>query len=112
MCDFAKFHAEKAMNKQWWLVCSSYSHLDHRASVKRFVSLQFLSLRQSVGLLGQVISPSQGRYVTQTQNKRKQTSMPREGFEPTIPASERTKTVHALDRAATVIGNEQAIAAK
>jgi hypothetical protein len=26
------------------------------------------------------------------------------GFEPTIPASEREKTVHALDRAATVTG--------
>jgi hypothetical protein len=26
------------------------------------------------------------------------------GFEPTIPALERAKTVHALDRAATVIG--------
>jgi hypothetical protein len=26
------------------------------------------------------------------------------GFEPTIPALEREKTVHALDRAATVIG--------
>jgi hypothetical protein len=26
------------------------------------------------------------------------------GFEPTIPASERAKTVHALDRAATVTG--------
>jgi hypothetical protein len=26
------------------------------------------------------------------------------GFEPTIPASERAKTVHALDRSATVIG--------
>jgi hypothetical protein len=31
--------------------------------------------------------------------------MPREGFEPTIPAFERVKTVHALDRAATVIGH-------
>jgi hypothetical protein len=29
--------------------------------------------------------------------------MPRVGLEPTIPALERTKTVHALDRAATVI---------
>jgi hypothetical protein len=28
------------------------------------------------------------------------------GFEPTIPAFEREKTVHALDRAATVIGIE------
>jgi hypothetical protein len=30
--------------------------------------------------------------------------MPRLGFEPTIPAVERTKTLHALDRAANVIG--------
>jgi hypothetical protein len=29
--------------------------------------------------------------------------MPRVGFEPTIPVSERPKTVQALDRAATVI---------
>jgi hypothetical protein len=28
------------------------SQLEHKASVKRFVSLQFLNLRQSVGLLG------------------------------------------------------------
>jgi hypothetical protein len=41
---------------------------------------------------------------TQTQNKRTQTSMPRVEFEPTIPVFERAKTVHALDRAATVIG--------
>jgi hypothetical protein len=31
--------------------------------------------------------------------------MPRVGFEPMIPAFERAKTVYALDRAATVIGN-------
>jgi hypothetical protein len=30
--------------------------------------------------------------------------MPRVGFEPTIPVFEQAKTVHALDRAATVIG--------
>jgi hypothetical protein len=46
--------------------------LEHRASAKRFVSLQFLNLRHSVGLLGRVISPSQGRYLTHTQNKHKQ----------------------------------------
>jgi hypothetical protein len=87
-----------------WLVYSCCSHLEHKASVKRFVSLKFLNLRHSVGLLGRVIVPSQGRYLTQTQNKHKKTSMPRVGFEPTIPAFERAKTVHALDRAATVIG--------
>jgi hypothetical protein len=41
---------------------------------------------------------------TQTQNKHTQTSTPWVGFEPTIPAFDRAKTVHALDCAATVIG--------
>jgi hypothetical protein len=41
---------------------------------------------------------------TQTQNKRTQTSSPRVGFELTIPVFERATPVHALDRAATVIG--------
>jgi hypothetical protein len=44
------------------------------------------------------------RRTTQTQNKRTQTSMPRVGFESTNPLFERAKTVHALDRAATLIG--------
>jgi hypothetical protein len=30
--------------------------------------------------------------------------MPQVGFEPTMPVFERAKTVHALDRAATLIG--------
>jgi hypothetical protein len=42
---------------------SCCSHLEHRASVKRFVSLQFLNLSHSVGLLGRVISLSQVRYL-------------------------------------------------
>jgi hypothetical protein len=33
-----------------------------------------------------------------------QTSIPETGFEPTITASEGEKTVHALDRSATVTG--------
>jgi hypothetical protein len=41
---------------------------------------------------------------SQTQKKRTQTSMPQVGFERTIPAFERAKTVHALDHAATLIG--------
>jgi hypothetical protein len=48
------------------LLYSNCSLLEHRASVKRFVSLQFLNLRQTVGLLGRGISPSQDRYLTQT----------------------------------------------
>jgi hypothetical protein len=38
------------------------------------------------------------------ENKRTQTSIPQVGFEPKIPVFERRKTVHALDRTATVIG--------
>jgi hypothetical protein len=40
----------------------------------------------------------------QSRNKGKQTPMPREGLKPMIPVFEQAKTVHALDRAATVIG--------
>jgi hypothetical protein len=65
---------------------------------------------QTVGLLGRVISTSQGRYLHTGQHKHRinaythQISMPWVGFEPTITASGRAKTVLALDRAATVTG--------
>jgi hypothetical protein len=62
---------------------------------------------QSVGLLGRGISPSQGRYLhpgQHKQNKRTPTSMPFMGFEPTTPVFKRAKTIHVLDRGATVIG--------
>jgi hypothetical protein len=52
-----------------------------------------------------VAKPLPTHRTTQTQNKRTQTSLPRVGFEPTTPVFERTKTVHALDRADTVIGS-------
>jgi hypothetical protein len=58
---------KKKIIKSWlvgWLVYFSCSHLEHRASVKRFVSLQFYNLRLSLGHFGRVISPSQGRYPT------------------------------------------------
>jgi hypothetical protein len=81
--------------------------MQQRASVKGYVSLQFLNLRQSVGLLEWGISPSQGHHLnrtTQTQNTRGQTSMLLVGFEPTIPVFKRAKTFHALDRADTANG--------
>jgi hypothetical protein len=64
------------------------------------------SFTQSEGPLGQGISPSQGRYLNTGQHKQNkciQTSMPQVGFELMIPVFEGAKTVHALDRAATVI---------
>jgi hypothetical protein len=51
-----------------------------------------------------VARPLPTQRTTQTQNKRTQTSIPRFGFEAMIPVFKRAETVHALDRAATVIG--------
>jgi hypothetical protein len=51
-----------------------------------------------------VARPLPKHRTTQTQNKRRQTFMPWVGLEPTIPASEQAKTVHASDSAATVTG--------
>jgi hypothetical protein len=53
-----------------------------------------------------VARPLSAHRTTQTQNKRTQTSIPQVGFKPTIPVFERTKTVHALDRAFAMIGNK------
>jgi hypothetical protein len=51
-----------------------------------------------------VVRPLPLHRTTQTQNKRSEISMSWVGFEPTISAFERPKTVYVLDRAATVIG--------
>jgi hypothetical protein len=51
-----------------------------------------------------VVRPLPEHRTPQTQNRGTQISMPQVCFEPTIPVFERTKTVHALDRAAIVIG--------
>jgi hypothetical protein len=40
----------------------------------------------------------------QTQNKRRQTSMSRVGFEPTNPVFKQAKTFYTLDSATTMIG--------
>jgi hypothetical protein len=44
-------------------IYSCCSQFEHRASVKLFVSLQFLNLRQSVELLGRGINRARGRYL-------------------------------------------------
>jgi hypothetical protein len=72
--------------------------------VRPWPRFQFLDLfTQSVGLLGRGISPSQGRYLTTGQYNNTHTDI-HAGFETAIPVFERVKTVHALDRAAIVIG--------
>jgi hypothetical protein len=59
-----------------------------------------------------VARPLPTHRTTPTENKHTQTSVPCVGLEPTIPAFERAKTVHALDRAATVIGNNEYVTGK
>jgi hypothetical protein len=93
---------------------SSYIHVAPTWSIGHPSNASFHSvsyLKQSVGLLGRGISPSQGGYLTQALNKHKQaqikhkqTSMFSVGFEPTIPVFERAKMFHALDHVATVVG--------
>jgi hypothetical protein len=67
-----------------------------------------ITFTQSVGLLGRVISPSQGRYLHAGQHKQNKRTHRHPclwvRFELTIPEFERAKTVHASDREATVIG--------
>jgi hypothetical protein len=90
------------------MINSIYVSLALQPFVGPWPLFKFLDLfTQSVGLLGRGISQSQGRclHIGQyKQNKRTQTYMLRVGFEPTIPVFEKAKTVHTLDRAATVIG--------
>jgi hypothetical protein len=52
-----------------------------------------------------IARPQSTHRSAQTQNKRTQISMREVGFERTIRVFERAKTVHALHRAANVIGN-------
>jgi hypothetical protein len=52
-----------------------------------------------------VARPLPAHRTAQTQNKRRQTSMPQVGFEPTKPMFERAKTIHTLDCVATAIGS-------
>jgi hypothetical protein len=79
---------------------SCCSNLEHRASVKFFISLQFPNLRQSVGLHERRISPPEARYLhrkTQTQHKMRRRSISLEGFEPAIPTLEWVKIFYALE---------------
>jgi hypothetical protein len=70
-----------------------------------FVDLGRFFYIQSVGLLGRGISQSQGRYLDTEQHKTNAHRHPLlPCLEPTIPAFERAKMIHALDGAATVIG--------
>jgi hypothetical protein len=62
----------------------------------------FLIYSQSVGLLERVISSSQGLYLNTGQHKHRINTYTHQT--PTITASERAKTVHALHRSATVTG--------
>jgi hypothetical protein len=77
-----------------WAVASDFQFFDH------FTDGRILWTSD------QFVARSLPKHMTiQTQNKHIHTpSMSCVGFEPTIPASERAKTVHALDHSATVTG--------
>jgi hypothetical protein len=91
---------------QWTSSCQPIYDSTALVDLRHFFSVLILYTVDATPWAG--ISPSQGRYVHTEQHKhrikRTQTSMSPVGFEPTIPVFRRAKTVHALDRAATVIG--------
>jgi hypothetical protein len=80
------------------------SHLEHRASVKCFVSLQFRNLRQAVGLLRREIGATQGSYLHINTEKSQTNIHALNGIGTHDPNFVRAEVVHALDRAAIVIG--------
>jgi hypothetical protein len=82
---------------------SCCSHLQYRAAIKRFVSIQFLILKQLVKLFGRGINPSQGRYLKQIQNKHGLTGI--RTHDPQCSVFKLPKTFHTLDHAATVVGS-------
>jgi hypothetical protein len=81
-------------------LCSCCSHLEQRASVKRFVSRQFLNLKTVSRPPCTGDQPVTRPLPTQDNTNR----MNAVGFESTIPVFKRAKTFHALDCEATVIG--------
>jgi hypothetical protein len=98
LCNFSR-SLSLSLALSLWL----YSPLD----LGRFFSFLIVNIVSRTPWTGDqpVTRPLPTHRTTQTQNKRKQTSMPRVGFEPMIPVFERTKTINALDRAAAVIGS-------
>jgi hypothetical protein len=89
----------------FFFCCHLGVHIWH--SWNALFHFSFLIVGHSVGLLGlgigPVARPVSTHTTVQAHIKSRQT-MPLLGFEPTIPAFEKAKTVHALDRAATANG--------
>jgi hypothetical protein len=115
------FFAAHILWERMWSICryfrmyiisghSIYLFMALQPFIEPWPLFQFLDLFYIVGRTPStgdqpVARPLPAHGTTQAQNKRTQTSIPQVGFEPTIPAFQREKTVHALDRAATVTGN-------
>jgi hypothetical protein len=68
-------------------------NLEHRATVKRLISLQFLNPKRVCRTSWTGDQPVARPLPKQTQNKHTKISMPGVGFETRIPAFERAKTV-------------------
>jgi hypothetical protein len=91
--------------------CSTYLEQNTKLILRIYIFYLLLLALSSIGLfLSFMIIFTEGRIPWTGQHKHRinsythQTSMPCVGFEPTIPASERVKTVHALHGWATVTG--------
>jgi hypothetical protein len=104
MIDVVYSSGSSSLSKYLWL----YSPL---LVLGRFFSLLIFYTGGRTPWTGDqpVARPLPAHRTAQTQNKRTKTSMFQVGFEPTTPVFQRAETVHALDRAVTVMGADQII---
>jgi hypothetical protein len=104
ICEGTSFNQPFTFGYLLLLFLWLYSHL---LGLGRFFSFLILYTVGRIPWMGDqpVAMPLSTHRTTQTQNKRTQISIPRVRFEPTIPAFKRAKTVHALHRAAILMGS-------
>jgi hypothetical protein len=98
-------HSSSSRDEQFFSPAALQYLKDHgRLTYRRFLEI----FRQMVGLLGRVISPSQGLYLhTTTQHRNTRTNIHALSGIPThIPSNQPAKT-HASDRTATVTGGDE-----
>jgi hypothetical protein len=96
------------IHKCVYIICIPWLHSPWRTLAASRIGSFLSYFRQTVGLLGRVISPSQGLYLHRTtQHRKTRTNIHAlSGIRTHDPSNQPAKT-HASDRTATVTGNTQ-----
>jgi hypothetical protein len=99
---YGKYIRDRPLYSEWWVASCPLSCW----TLTAFFSFLILYTVGRTPWTGDqpVARPLPTHRIIQTHNKRTKTPMPGVGFEPTVPAFERAKTVHTSDSTANVIG--------